>query len=347
MKTLKVANFSDIFTGRLIDEIPLALTALCNGLKDIATLQELNLNDNAFGGRSVHPLVPLLVHNCSIRVLKLDNNGLGPAGGKVVADALLESAKLSQAAGMPSNLRVVICGRNRLEDGSATAWAAAFAAHGNLTKVRMVQNGIREAGFTALVRGLAKCSSLRYLNLRDNLGRNIEEDDDPTEDDGIEHGWHALADALSEWKDLRYLDVSDCSVYPPGFQLLMGALESGIHTKLHTLMFDNNDLDAAVYQRLHDVVKRHLPSVKRLSLLWNEDLDDATLSTLGNVIEDRGGQLILDEEDEEEGDERELEDEKDVVADHAVGGKDKAAEKKVDETDAELESALAGLTISS
>src|SRR5262249_55102258 len=49
----QIANFADIFTGRLITEIPLALTAICSALKDKTSLVEINLSDNAFGGRSV------------------------------------------------------------------------------------------------------------------------------------------------------------------------------------------------------------------------------------------------------------------------------------------------------
>lgn len=318
LKVLKVANFSDIFTGRSIEEIPDALTAICEGLKNLTTLEEVNFNDNAFGERTVHPLVPLLMHNRSIRVLKLDNNGLGPAAGNIVANALLESARLSKAAGTPSNLRVVICGRNRLEDGSASAFAEAFAAHGNLTKVRMVQNGIREEGFAALVRGLSRSPSLQYLSLRDNLGRNIGKDDDPYEEGEREHGWHALAAALTHWKDLRYLDVSDCSMHPPGFTLLLQALERGVHERLVALVLNGSELDNTVYRNLHQVVAKALPGLKYLSLLYNDDLDDdEQLLELGKVMKGRGGELLLDgEEDEDERDKPQIDIQEPLMSDN-------------------------------
>lgn len=313
-----MANFSDIFTGRSIEEIPDALTAICEGLKNLTTLEEVNFNDNAFGERTVHPLVPLLMHNRSIRVLKLDNNGLGPAAGNIVANALLESARLSKAAGTPSNLRVVICGRNRLEDGSASAFAEAFAAHGNLTKVRMVQNGIREEGFAALVRGLSRSPSLQYLSLRDNLGRNIGKDDDPYEEGEREHGWHALAAALTHWKDLRYLDVSDCSMHPPGFTLLLQALERGVHERLVALVLNGSELDNTVYRNLHQVVAKALPGLKYLSLLYNDDLDDdEQLLELGKVMKGRGGELLLDgEEDEDERDKPQIDIQEPLMSDN-------------------------------
>ena len=165
---IQVADFADIFTGRLIDEIPQALSAICDALKDKTSLVEINLSDNAFGGRSVDPIVPFLTSNRSFQILKLNNNGLGPAGGAVIANALLESARLSKKDGKASNLRTVICGRNRLEDGSASAWAAAFKEHGGLREIRMPQNGIRMDGISALVTGISECKGLEYLDLQDN-----------------------------------------------------------------------------------------------------------------------------------------------------------------------------------
>lgn len=53
---LQAADFSDIFTGRLISEIPQALRSLCTSLLHLTHLTSLDLSDNAFGGRSVEPM---------------------------------------------------------------------------------------------------------------------------------------------------------------------------------------------------------------------------------------------------------------------------------------------------
>ena len=74
-------------------------------------------------------MVNFLTNNHTFQILKLNNNGLGPEGGRIVAEALLDGAKACAAAGSSSRLHTVICGRNRLENGSADAWAEAFAAH--------------------------------------------------------------------------------------------------------------------------------------------------------------------------------------------------------------------------
>jgi hypothetical protein len=52
----QIADFSDIFTGRLITEIPQSLRALCTSLLTLPLLTELDLSDNAFGGRSAEPM---------------------------------------------------------------------------------------------------------------------------------------------------------------------------------------------------------------------------------------------------------------------------------------------------
>lgn len=59
-------------------------------------------------------------------------------------------------------------GRNRLENGSAPAFAEAFAALGSLVEVRMPQNGIRMEGIEAIVKGLRNNKNLEILDLQDN-----------------------------------------------------------------------------------------------------------------------------------------------------------------------------------
>lgn len=46
---LEAAYLDDIFTGRLLSEIPTALTALLNAILELPNVHTVNLNDNAFG----------------------------------------------------------------------------------------------------------------------------------------------------------------------------------------------------------------------------------------------------------------------------------------------------------
>lgn len=304
-----MANFADIFTGRLITEIPQALTAICDALKDKTSLVEINLSDNAFGGRSVDPMVPFLTHNRSLRILRLNNNGLGPAGGKVIADALLESAKLSKAEGKKSNLKVVICGRNRLENGSAPYWADAFAAHGTLVEVRMIQNGIRMEGITALANGLAKCPDLECVDMQDNTFVV----------NGSSDGVTAWTNALRSWPNLHTLNLSDCGLSAEGeVPALIEALAKGSSPKLHTLQLQNNNLEAASFRVLAGAISQCLSSVMTLELQWNEvEEDDENLENIALAMKQRRGKLYTVDEDEEEEEEK-VEDIEEQIQDFPV-----------------------------
>lgn len=273
------------------------------------------MSDNAFGGRSVDPIVPFLTHNRSFQVLKLNNNGLGPAGGVVLANALLESAKLSKADGKKSNLRTVICGRNRLENGSAPSWADAFAAHGTLVEVRMPQNGIRMEGITALAGGLMKCTDLEYIDLQDNTFTA----------DGEVTGIDAWTKALPSWPGLRTLNLSDCVLSAEGeVPALVIALATGSNPKLRSLQLQNNNLETETFATLAKAISTTLASLMALELQWNDaEEDDEHLETLALTLKQRGGKLFATDDDDDDEDEDKEE-------------KDEAAAEEVEETEAEL-----------
>ncbi|EAU86222.1 ran GTPase activating protein 1 [Coprinopsis cinerea okayama7 len=289
---IRIANFADIFTGRLISEIPQALEAICNALVDKTSLVEIDLSDNAFGGRSVDPMVPLLSKNRHFQILKLNNNGLGPAGGAVIANALLESAKLSKAAGLKSNLRTVICGRNRLENGSASAWADAFAEHEGLVEVRMPQNGIRMEGILELSRGLAKNPNLGYIDLQDNAFST----------EGQLDAIEAWTKAMVSWPELHTLNLSDCILSTEGeVPTLLTAIIGGSNPKLKNLLLQNNNLETRTFEALAGALSTTLKNVMRMELQWNDVEDeDEFIEEIGLTLKQRGGRLIATDEDEEE-----------------------------------------------
>jgi Ran GTPase-activating protein 1 len=94
---------------------------------------QINLNDNAFGLNTQAPLVAFLSSHVPLQHLILNNNGLGPHAGILIADALtaLHAKKVEarKAGEEVPDLETVICGRNRLENGSMTAWAKAYSLH--------------------------------------------------------------------------------------------------------------------------------------------------------------------------------------------------------------------------
>ena len=278
----------------MISEIPQAISALCDALIDKEHLVEIDLSDNAFGGRVVDPLVPFLTGNRSFQIFKLNNNGLGPAGGTVIADALRANAELSAKEGKKSNLRVVVCGRNRLEDGSASAWAAAFKAHGTLEEVRMPQNGIRMDGIEALAGGLSANHSLAHLDLQDNTFS--------------QQGERAFAAALSKWPALHTLNFSDCVLSDEGeIPETITALAAGSSPALKRLLIQNNNLDAATLKVLAENIASGLKTVTRIEFQANdvEEEDEEMLALMENMTA-RGGKFLFDDEDEEEEEEPDI-----------------------------------------
>lgn len=246
-------------------------------------------------------MVPFLTNNRSFQILRLNNNGLGPAGGEVIANALRESARLSKAEGKKSNLRVVICGRNRLENGSASAWAEAFAEHGTLEEVRMVQNGIRMEGITHLARGLAKNPGIQHIDLQDNTFTV----------DGELTGVDAWTEALESWPDLHTLNLSDCVLSSDGeVPALIESLAKGSNPKLHTLQLQNNNLETQSFAVLSNAISQGLKSLMALELQWNDvEEDDEHLENLALSLKQRGGKLFASDEEEEEEEEKKEEEE--------------------------------------
>jgi len=274
------------------------------------------------------PLCLSSLKNPSFQVFRLNNNGLGPEGGTVIANALRDNAAVRKAIPVEqrSSLRIVICGRNRLEDGSASAWAEAFAAHGTLVEVRMPQNGIRMAGSVALAEGLAKNAALEALDLQDNTLS--------------QPGDQAFATALSSWPSLHTLNLSDCVISEEGeIPQVIDTLAKGSNRLLRTLQIQNNNLDIGTVSVLAGVIGTHLKMVTRIEFQENDaEEDEEDVVTLMENLTVRGGKFVFSDEDEEEEeeDEDELEDAEEGEEsefDDAAGEKREADEEADDLAD--------------
>ncbi|EGF99227.1 uncharacterized protein MELLADRAFT_94827 [Melampsora larici-populina 98AG31] len=311
------ADLADIFTGRLISEIPQALSSLCNSLLNLNNLTIIDLSDNAFGGRCVDSMVPFLSSHLPLEELRLANNGLGPAGATVIADALYELGLKARQANQPSRLRKIICGRNRCENGSAKSWGRVFEVHSELTEVRLFQNDFRNHGWDPLMSGLACCSKLEVLDMWDNTA--------------TEKGSRAVASALPQLKNLRELNLGDCLLRPRGGAMIARALKLGNNSKLELLKLSGSEIDEEVVGLLVDFVTGYGSKLKRVEL--NDNFGDAeaaeeltgvwgnmkkALDTWGNEAEMDELDAIIeadsDEEDGSEGEEDKEDDESEVAS---------------------------------
>lgn len=313
-KTLRVANLADIFTGRLLNEIPEALSFLLTSILNLPNLNTINLNDNAFGLNTQAPLVAFLAAHVPLQHLYLNNNGLGPHAGILIADALSELHGKKEEARKNGqqvpNLETVICGRNRLENGSMAAWAKAFKLHNKIKEIKMVQNGIRQEGISHLLsEGLRHTSQLEVLDLQDNTFTLL--------------GAKALAAVAPGWAELIELGIGDSLLGSKGGVLLAKSLGKGKNTKLKILRLQYNEITASGIKALAEAAEA-LPVLKKLELNGNKFTeDDESIIALQDLFEARkekqAGDIVLEDEwgldslsdleEESEGEEEEEEEE--------------------------------------
>ncbi|EMC93613.1 hypothetical protein BAUCODRAFT_246917 [Baudoinia panamericana UAMH 10762] len=358
---LQEANLADIFTGRLLSEIPSALDSLLKALLRCPKLHTVNLNDNAFGLNTVEPLRPFLSQHTPLQHLYLNNNGLGPAAGTLVADALAQlaekkaQARKTQGESAVPDLETVVCGRNRLENGSMAAWVKAYTANDKVKTVKMVQNGIRQEGIAALLqKGLSKCKELKVLDLQDNTFTS--------------RAAKTLATVLPSWPFLRDLGVGDCLLSARGGVLLGEALSQFHNKQLEVLRLQFNEIDVKGLKAITDAAtsQNALPRLRRVELNGNkfseEDPNVKKLQTLLSERKEKDGSEYpdvdeddedawgldeldeLEDEDEEEEEEAEQEDEVEdeaekVVEEAEVAEDEPVAQEKDKEVD-ELADAL-------
>ena len=327
-KSLTSANLADIFTSRLLSEIPPAIDALLKALLTLPNLHTVDLSDNAFGLNTCDPLVTFLSDHTPLEHLYLNNNGLGPIAGSKIADALATLAeKKGESKSKP--LRTVVCGRNRLENGSMASWAKAYSRHTGVTHIRMVQNGIRQEGITMLLKnGLKNVRGIQVLELEDNTFTAM--------------GSKALADIVSGWADLKILNLNDCYLSARGFTMFGESLRSGENKALEIMKLQYNNINSKGIQLLADI-HQFLPALRKVELNGNKfSEDEVNVERLRENFEERRVKAGAAEDDDEWGlDELdELESDDEDEDDEEAAGDDEEEEheevlKRADEAEEE------------
>lgn len=324
--SLVSADLHDIFTSRLLEEIPPALSSLLTALLSCPKLETIDLSDNAFGLNTKDPLVSFLSQHTGLRHLILNNNGMGPIGGAAIAKALTALATKKAAAHAEGktvpDLESIVCGRNRLENGSMAAWAEMYAAHAKgIKSVKMTQNGIRQEGIShLLIKGLGNCHGLEVLDMQDNTFTIT--------------GATALASVIGNWTVLRELGVGDDLLGGRGGVKLFEKLAEGNNQKTEVLRLQYNDIDARGLKALLHAAKTALPTLRRVELNGNKFLEeDPAIEGLAELLSERKDEKGKDSEQEDywgidELDELESEESEDE-GDEA-GAEEEEEEEKVD-----------------
>ncbi|KAK6101894.1 Leucine Rich repeat family protein [Brugia pahangi] len=248
---LKRALWSDIFTGRLKEEIPPVLRFLCGSMIRCGTrLVELDLSDNAFGPVGAKGLEEFLESSSaySLEVLKLNNNGLG-AGGKIIGKALIRCHINAQKDGQIFQLKTFVAGRNRLEDPGAFALAEAFQVLGSLEEITMYQDGIRAKGIEALSESFRYNPNLKIINLSDNTF--------------TVSGACAMAKVVRDLMNLEVLNFGDCLCRDKGALAIISNISLSSHSHLKEINLSGNELSPRAVEIILDRVSQglHLKSL--------------------------------------------------------------------------------------
>ena len=346
-RSLRSIDLHDIFTSRTLKVIPLALKALLNALLLCPQLQTIDLSDNAFGLSVVVPdeeksdttekaLLAFLSRHTPLKHLILNNNGMGPEAGTLIAEALAELAERKvearrQGLDVP-DLESIVCGRNRLENGSMKAWAHAYKAHrSGMRSVKMTQNGIRPEGISLLLRnGLGHCKNLETLDMQDNTF--------------TVKGAGALAEVIGGWSKLKELGVGDDLLGANGAVKVFERLATGHNREIELLRLQYNDITTKGVDALFRAAQQGLPRLRRVELNGNKfNEDDASIEALAELLSDRKQEMGsvdnpdehwgVDELDELEEEDSEGDDEAEADEAEERGEREEAGERVLREAD--------------
>jgi Ran GTPase-activating protein 1 len=320
LSNLEKADLSDIFTGRLRDEIPTSVHSLLSALLNCKKAHTVDLSDNAFGIATIDPLEKFLAQHTPLVHLILANNGFGPEAGSRVGNALEKLAQAKKDSGVDAKLVTVVCGRNRLENGSMEAWSSFLKAHGTVQELRLYQNGIRPEGIEHLMlNGLVHTPELQKLDLQDNTFTL--------------KGARAISEVIGKWTKLNELQINDTLLSPQGGRIFGEALlNAPIFDKLETINLQYNEIDTKGLELIHDAIKAKIPNLKYLELNGNKFSEDHELiESINGVFEERGfGELDeLDDMEDESEDEDQSEEEEEEKTQRVVKDADEVEEQNV------------------
>ena len=295
------------------------------------------MNDNAFGLNMQAPLVAFLSSHTPLQHLYLNNNGLGPHAGILIADALSNLHAKKEAARKEGknvpDLETVICGRNRLENGSMNAWARMYSLHSGVKEVKMVQNGIRQEGISHLLsEGLKHTKSIKILDLQDNTFTIL--------------GSRALAGVISGWTEIVELGVGDSLLGAKGGVLVANALAKGSNKNLEILRLQFNDLTSTSLEAFVKATQSSLPALRKVEITGNKfSEENAHLETLKDLLEARkeetAGDVVVEDDwgldslsdlegsDSDEDEEEEEEEEQEHVREKLIQDAEEAQEEPV------------------
>lgn len=301
---LKRLNFSNCFIGKLKEEIPVNLKALLEGVAG-KNLEEVDFSDNAFGPSGVPGFDFFLKSTPSITVLRMINCGLGPMGGKALADCLKDG-----------NLKLVefYAGRNRLEDDGYEAIAKVLGDMGTLVKIEMPQNFVKKQGMISMLTALKLNKSLSYVHIHDNWLK--------------EEAINEFCSFIKSQSSLKSVNISDCDIGGLGVKKIVRALgNSPSRDTITEFLCNYNDVERTQTIQYIFNVFRVCKNLSHVSFIGN--IIKAKLKkALVDEYKTAGKSLALKDESEDNISDDELEEEE--LSEEEEEGED--SDRETDET---------------
>eukprot|EP01015_Nassula_variabilis_P001574 TRINITY_DN1084_c0_g1_i23.p1 TRINITY_DN1084_c0_g1~~TRINITY_DN1084_c0_g1_i23.p1 ORF type:complete len:324 (+),score=72.25 TRINITY_DN1084_c0_g1_i23:66-1037(+) len=244
---LERLNLNDIFVGRKKDEIPESLTNLTKYLASNEKLYAMDLSNNAIGPNGAQALAPFFETTKTLKVLIINNCGLGIEGARIIAQALQKGNV---------NLEVISMARNRIEDDGVTHLASSLRNMTELREVYVFQNFIRKEGMKNLLEALKSTTKLEALDVQDNYI--------------IEGSVDALISIIYNSEKLKVINVSDCNISEDSNERIIEALEA-TNLKFEKFGYNYNELnDSDLAKRFLNVLVTENPNLKRLDIKGND-----------------------------------------------------------------------------
>ena len=284
---LRIANLSDIFVGRLREEMIQSMNFLSSSLLNCKNLEVLNVRDNAFGPDGVKAFSVLLETCSNLKELNVTNDGLGPEGARLIAQALNKNPSLK--------LEVFEAGRSRLENEGVAELAEVFGRMGSLRKISIPQNGIKKAGMLALFRNLVNNPDLQMIEVNDNYLNDAEVAS-------------CLSTCIENLAYLSVLNIGDCMLGDKGAGLVFSALKSS-NQHLMELYVQYNELSTG--RSADDIIELAMirPNLVKLHVQGN-DFKKSSKETIKQNLQKReteievkfysSGEEDFDEDSEDE-----------------------------------------------
>lgn len=321
---LKHLLLNDMFTSRLKSEIPEALGFIFTSVSSSqANLVTLDLSDNAIGPVTMPALLPFLdSKSCSyLKVLRLNNCGLGIKGGNMLSTCLPNLPELEE----------LIIGRNRLEIEGVRDISLALAKLNDLKVLELPQNGTKGDGVAALVEAIKANTGLRVINLNDNVLKNMESE---------------LAEALRELKNLEVLNFGDCLLKTKGCIEVMSAItdvcQQNGSNSIREIILNGNEIGKSagetIINAIEAILDTRLPLDTQLKVdLSSNNLGDSLVEQLKDIFGDKVD-LLLEDDD---GSDVEIVDEDDNTSnDNLQNGDNTENETDVDKLKQQIEEQL-------